>query len=126
MSRLAVRERALAAAAAGARQILAVGLASTPSTRPRRPARALWLVPILLLGLVLSPFPGPIAGSPAAGLASLSWQQEILLGFTLLGLLRMAYDPRPALGCGLVGAMYAADRPGGRPRPAVARPGRAS
>jgi hypothetical protein len=33
----------------------------------------------------------------------------IWLGFTLLGLLRLAYDPRLALGCGLLWAMYAVD-----------------
>jgi hypothetical protein len=86
-----------------------VVLAATPATRTRRPARVFWLIPIFLLGIAFSAHPVIRSGPPASGLESLSFEDKILLACTLLGLLRMAYDPRLALGCGLLWAMYAVD-----------------
>ena len=84
-----------------------VVMAATPRARERHPAGVLWLVPILILGLLINPL--GVHVSPHAGIAlqSLDLPERILLAVTPLGLLRLAYDPRLALGCGLVWAMYA-------------------
>lgn len=84
-------------------------MALTPGARRRRPARVLWLVPIVVLGIALAPHPIHAPGHVSTGLESLSWPERILIALTLVGLLRLTYDPRLVLGCGLVWAMFVVD-----------------
>jgi hypothetical protein len=85
-----------------------VVMATTPGARRRRPTRVLWLVTIFLLGIAFgAPRLIHLSGPAGTGLQSLSLEEAILLVFTLVGLLRLAYDPRIVLGCGLIWAMYA-------------------
>jgi hypothetical protein len=83
-------------------------LAFDTQPRPRRYARALWLVPIFVLGIVLPP--EPIHGfRPSVGTTlPLSYEDRVLLIVSVVALLRLPYDPRLALGCGLIWASFAA------------------
>jgi hypothetical protein len=82
-------------------------LASDTRARPRRYGRALWLVAIFVLGIVLPPEPIREFGH-GAGSLPLDYEQRILLVVSLIGLLRLPYDPRLALACGLIWTSFAA------------------
>ncbi len=66
--------------------------------RPPRPRRLLWLVVPVLLAILLprGPFADHILG--------LDYQEAFLVLVTGIGVLRLPWDPRLALGCGLVWA----------------------
>lgn len=66
--------------------------------RPLRPRRLLWLVVPVLLAILLprGPFADQVLG--------LDYQEAFLVLVTGIGVLRLPWDPRLALGCGLVWA----------------------
>ena len=84
-------------------------LACDRRDQSRKYARALWLIPILALGIVLPPEPIRVVGHGAGAGLPLSYDDRIVLVISAIGLLRLPYDPRLALGCGLIWASVAAN-----------------
>lgn len=74
-------------------------LAVEPGRRPPRLARLWWFALVVLLALVLRP--DPVHGPTLFGLG---YQYGFLAVMSAIGILRLGYDPRLALGCGLVWA----------------------
>jgi hypothetical protein len=83
-------------------------LAFDNGSRPRQYTRALWLIPIFVLGIVLPPEPIRVIGHGAGTGLPLNYEDRILLVISLIGLVRLPHDPRLALGCGLIWASFAA------------------
>jgi len=82
--------------------VCCVVLVTTPGTRPRRARRALWMLVPILLGFVLPP---SLVGDSILGMST---ELALLALVSAIGMLRLPYDPRLALGCGLVWASLAA------------------
>ena len=78
-------------------------LAIAPGRRAPKFTRLWWFAPLVVIGIVLPP-DGPLARLPF----ELSYQDAFLAVASAIGILRLSYDPRLALGCGLVWATYAA------------------
>ncbi len=66
--------------------------------RPLRPRRLVWLLVPILLAILLPRGPG------ADQVLGLDYQEAFLVLVTGIGVLRLPWDPRLALGCGLVWA----------------------
>ena len=73
-------------------------LIGDPGRRPLRPRRLMWLLVPILLAILLPRGPG------ADQVLGLDYQEAFLVLVTGIGVLRLPWDPRLALGCGLVWA----------------------
>jgi len=78
-------------------------LVIAPGRRRARPARLLWFGLLVVFAIVLPP--SLVAGNRF--LFGLGYQYAFLAAASALGVLRLAYDPRLALACGLVWATIA-------------------
>jgi len=77
-------------------------LTIAPGKRPPRLARIWWFALLVALAILL-PF-NPVGNATVFGV---DYQYAFLAAASAIGILRLAYDPRLALGCGLVWAIIA-------------------